>query len=417
MAASRKMIWVTFVFILAIFGHSFSDKPVAVSSSTESATSEIPEVTAAVQKLIDDEKLSGAVVAVVQKDKLIHFKAQGLRDMEHNEPMQTDTLFRIYSMTKPITTVAAMMLWEEGKFKLDDPVYKYIPEFKDLKVYQATKETDSGRAMTVRDLMQHTSGLTYGWGTDAVEKMYGEKNVLDYDQPLSVMIDKLSGIPLLFNPGDKWNYSVSTDVLGYVVQQVSGKPLDVFFQERIFEPLEMNDTAFYVHPDKVDRFAVNYGPDGNGGLKIVDGIKESRFLKNPAMFSGGGGLVSTAPDYVRFCRMLVNKGSLDGQQILKKETVKMMTEHQLPEDMRTTWGTGFGLGFSVLLGTENTEEAIGEYGWSGMASTYFWILPQKNLAVVALSQIIPYSNQLADAIKQPIYDEIGLQKGSLVEAK
>jgi CubicO group peptidase (beta-lactamase class C family) len=245
MAVSRKMIWVTFVFILALCGHSFSDKPVAVSSSTESATSEITEVTAAVQKLIDDEKLSGAVVAVLLKGQMIHYKAQGLRDMEHNEPMQTDTLFRIYSMTKPITTVAAMMLWEEGKFKLDDPVYKYIPEFKDLKVYQATKETDSGRAMTVRDLMQHTSGLTYGWGTDAVEKMYGEKNVLDYDQPLSVMIDKLSGIPLLFNPGDKWNYSVSTDVLGYVVQQVSGKPLDVFFQERIFEPLEMNDTAFY----------------------------------------------------------------------------------------------------------------------------------------------------------------------------
>ncbi|MHC5117274.1 MAG: serine hydrolase domain-containing protein, partial [Planctomycetota bacterium] len=137
-------------------------------SAVDTGVQEIPEVTAAVQKLIDDEKLSGAVVAVVQKDKLIHFKAQGLRDMEHNEPMQTDTLFRIYSMTKPITTVAAMMLWEEGKFKLDDPVYKYIPEFKDLKVYQATKETDSGRAMTVRDLMQHTSGLTYGWGTDAV---------------------------------------------------------------------------------------------------------------------------------------------------------------------------------------------------------------------------------------------------------
>ena len=417
MAASRKMIWVTFVFILALCGHSFSDKPVAVSSSTESATSEITEVTAAVQKLIDDEKLSGAVVAVLLKGQMIHYKAQGLRDMEHNEPMQTDTLFRIYSMTKPITTVAAMMLWEEGKFKLDDPVYKYIPEFKDLKVYQATKETDSGRAMTVRDLMQHTSGLTYGWGTDAVEKMYGEKNVLDYDQPLSVMIDKLSGIPLLFNPGDKWNYSVSTDVLGYVVQQVSGKPLDVFFQERIFEPLEMNDTAFYVHPDKVDRFAVNYGPDGNGGLKIVDGIKESRFLKNPAMLSGGGGLVSTAPDYVRFCRMLVDKGTLDGQQILKKETVEMMSQNQLPEGLRTTWGTGFGLGFSVLLGIENAEEAVGEYGWSGMASTYFWILPQEDLAVVALSQIIPCSNQLADAIKQPIYDEIGLEKSSAVKAK
>jgi CubicO group peptidase (beta-lactamase class C family) len=338
--------------------------------------------------------------------------------MEHNVPMQKDTVFRIYSMTKPITTVAAMILWEEGKFKLDDPVYQYIPEFKGLQVYQATGETVSGRAMTLRDLMRHTSGLTYGWGTDAVEKMYGKKNVLDHNQPLSVMVDKLSGIPLLFNPGEKWNYSVSTDVLGYFVEQVSGKPLDVFFSERIFEPLGMNDTAFYVHPDKTDRFAVNYGPDGNGGLKIVDGIQESRFLKNPAMLSGGGGLVSTAPDYVQFCQMLFNKGTLDGKQILKKETVEMMTQNHLPEGV-WTWdaGTGFGLGFSVLVETEGNQEALGEYGWGGMASTHFWILPQQDLAVVALSQIIPYSNQLADAIKQPIYNEIGLEKSAMVEAK
>jgi CubicO group peptidase (beta-lactamase class C family) len=413
-----KMVLLSFVFVFALYGCGPSDKPSGVSCSIESGTPEIPEVTAAVQTLIDDQKLSGAVVAVLHKDQLIHYKAQGLRDVEHNEPMQKDTVFRIYSMTKPITTVAAMMLWEEGKFKLDDPVHQYIPEFKGLKVYQAVEETDQGRAMTVRDLMRHTSGLTYGWGSDAVEKMYGEKNVLDYNQPLSVMIEKLSDIPLLFNPGDKWNYSVSTDVLGYFVEQVSGKPFDVFLAERIFEPLKMNDTAFYVYPDKADRFAVNYGPDGNGRLKIVDGNRDSRFLKNPAMLSGGGGLVSTAPDYMRFCHMLVNKGTLDGQLILKKETIELMTQNHLPEGI-WTWdvGTGFGLGFSVFVGTEDAKGAIGEYGWGGMASTHFWILPQEDLAVVALSQIIPYSNQLADVIKQPIYDEIGLEKSDLVEAK
>ena len=413
------MLLLTFVFVFALQGSGFSDKPSGACCSIKSATSEIPEVTAAVQKLIDDQKLSGAVVAVLHKGKMIHYKAQGLRDIETDKPMQQDTIFRIYSMSKPITTVAAMILWEEGAFKLDDPVHQYIPQFKDLKVYQATEEADAGRAMTVRDLMRHTSGLTYDWGADAeIEKMYRQKNVLDFDQPLSVMIDKLSGIPLLFNPGDKWNYGVSTDVLGYLVQQVSGKPFDVFLAERIFKPLGMNDTAFYVHSDKTDRFAINYGPDDNGGLKIVDGIQESRFLKNPALLSGGGGLVSTAPDYLQFCRMLVNKGTLDGKQILKKETVELMTQNHLPDGI-WTWdaGTGFGLGFSVFVGTENVKGAVGEYGWGGMASTHFWILPDKDLAVVALSQIVPYTNQLADAIRKPIYDEIGLQKSSVVKAK
>ena len=411
MVVDRKMHLLTFVLAFALYGYGFSDEPSGVSSSVESVTSEIPQVTTAVQKLIDDQKLSGAVVAVLHKDKMIHFKAQGLRDTEADKPMQKDTIFRIYSMSKPITTVAAMILWEEGAFKLDDPVHQYIPHFKDLQVYQATGDAAPGRAMTVRDLMRHTSGLTYDWDTNEIDKIYTQKKVLDNDQPLSVMIDKLSGIPLLFNPGDKWNYGVSTDVLGYLVQQVSGKPFDVFLAERIFKPLGMNDTAFYVHSDKTDRFAINYGPDENGGLKIVDGIQESRFLKNPALISGGGGLVSTAGDYMQFCRMLANKGTLDGKQILKKETVELMTQNHLPEGI-WTWdaGTGFGLGFSVFVGTENVEGAIGEYGWGGMASTHFWILPQEDLAVLALSQIIPYTNQLADAIRKPIYDEIGFKE-------
>ena len=407
----RKILFLTF--ILVFYSCCLSNMSCCIWYADKLATSDIPKITVAVQKLIDNKELSGAVVAVSHKGQMIHFKAQGFRDMEADQPMQQNSIFRIYSMTKPITTVAAMILWEEGAFKLDDPVHQYIPEFKDLQVYQPTGNVAASRAMTIRDLMCHTSGLTYGWGADAVEKMYAEKNVSDRDQPLSVMVGKLSHIPLLFNPGDKWNYGASTDVLGYFVERLSGQPFDVFLAERIFGPLGMNDTGFYVPSDKIDRFTVNCGPDGNGGLKVVDGIQKSPFLKKPTMLSGGGGLVSTAPDYMRFCQMLVNKGTLDGKRILKKRTVELMTRNHLPEDV-WTWdkGTGFGLGFSVHVGTDDndnvTGRAVGEYGWTGVASTYFWILPQEDLAVVALSQILPYSGRLADAIKQPIYKEIGL---------
>lgn len=414
----KLVIKITICVLVMFVTTGCADTSPAAITNVGSCEPVIPEVVEIVQEMIDTKKLSGAVTAVSHKGKIIHFKAQGLRDIKENKPMEKDTIFRIYSMTKSITTVAAMMLWEEGKFKLDDPVHKYIPEFKDLKVYQPTEEElkkdesekKSGagdpRDMTIRDLMRHTSGLTYGEGTSRVEKMYGKKKVLDHNQSLSAMIDKLSEIPLLFDPGTKWNYGVSTDVLGYLVERVSGKPLDVFFKERIFSPLKMNDTAFYVRADKQRRFAVTYGPDDKGGLKVVDGNKDSRFLKNPAMLSGGGGLTSTALDYMRFGQMLANKGTLDGQRMLKNETIELMTKNHLQEgDHAWDEGMGFGLGFSVLV-REDGDPVAGEYGWGGMASTHFWVLPQEELFVVAMSQILPYSGRLEEAIKKPIYNYI-----------
>ncbi len=234
--------------------------------------------------------------------------------------------------------------------------------------------------------------------------MYMSRSVFDWDSSLQDMIDKLSEIPLLHQPGTKWHYSVSTDVLGYIVEKESGHPLDKFFRERIFKPLKMKDTAFRVPAKKVDRFAACYGPDTTGGLKIADEPAKSRYLKKPSMLSGGGGLVSTARDYLRFCQMLLNKGQLDGERLLRSETVEMMTKNQLPDSVKRGKDGGFGLGFSVRL--KDGKFPKGEYGWGGAASTHFWISPKHDLIVIALSQYIPFSGRLENTVKPLVYDSI-----------
>jgi CubicO group peptidase (beta-lactamase class C family) len=341
-------------------------------------------------------------------------------DIKAEKPMKRDTIFRIYSMSKPITSVAAMMLYEERKLRLDDPVSKYIPEFKGLKVVadpdaEEITEVAAKREMSVRDLMRHTSGLTYGiFGNTNVDKLYRKSIQLSgRGATLEDMVKKLAGIPLLYQPGTKWYYSVSTDVLGRVVEVVSGQSLDVFFAEAIFEPLGMEDTAFYVPAEKIGRFATNYSPNMQSGLRPIDTPETTRYAKMPAFLSGGGGLVSTAGDYMRFCLMLLNKGRVGATRLLKAETVEMMTQNQLPEQAFPIGsggraGVGFGLGFSVRV--ERTDAApasrVGEYGWGGMASTHFWISPHDEIAVVALTQRIPYSNQAEQALKPIIYEAI-----------
>ncbi len=357
--------------------------------------------------MVENQKLAGATVIIARKEKVVFFETFGERDQAANDPIKRNTIFRFYSMSKPITSVAIMMLCEQGKLKLDAPVADYIPEFKDLKVYgPGGKLVEPDRAMTVRDLLRHTSGLTYGiFGNTPVDKLYRKANVLDRNAPVREMAKKLGSIPLQYQPGTKWHYGVSTDVLGCLVEVASGKPLDKFFSENIFAPLGMKDTAFYAPSKKAHRFASCYGPDGNGGLKVSDAAATSRFLKKPAMFSGGDGLVSTASDYIRLCQMLLNKGELDGKRLLKTETVEAMTKDQLPPSVTRSGGNeGFGLGFSVKL-KEGTSP-IGEYGWGGAASTHFWISPKDELAVVALSQVMPFSGQLESAVKSAIYDSI-----------
>lgn len=387
---------------LSFAGELLITSPENVGMSSE----KLARTKSSVQALIDDEKIAGASIIVARKGKIVLFETFGMMDQKAKKSMRPDTIFRIYSMTKPITSVAAMMLYEQGKLKLDDPISKYIPEFKGLKVYsESGKHEDQVNQMSVRDLFRHTSGLTYGYfGNTPVDKMYMARSVLRRKSSLQDMINKLSEIPLLHQPGTKWHYSVSTDVLGYLVQKISGQPLDEFFRQKIFEPLDMKDTAFYVPNEKVNRFAVCYGPRQNRGLRIIDDPTKSQYLTQPLLFSGGGGLVSTARDYLRFSQMLLNKGQLDGMRLLRSETVEMMTSNQLPDSVKRGQGEGFGLGFSVRL--KDGRFPQGEYGWGGAASTHFWISPKDELIVIALSQYMPFSSQLQNAVKSIIYDSI-----------
>ena len=393
--------------------------PMAAPESVGLSAEKLQSAKAAMQKLVDDKRIAGGVFAVARRGKVVQFEACGMMDIEAAKPMKRDTIFRFYSMSKPITSVAAMMLYEQGKIVLDDPVSKYIPEFKGLKVVadpdaEAIKEVAANREMIVRDLMRHTSGLTYGiFGNTAVDKLYRKSIQLGGGKTtLKEMTKNLAEIPLLYQPGTKWHYSVSTDVLGRVVEVASDQTLDKFFADRIFEPLGMVDTAFYVPQDKIDRFATNYVPNPRGGLRPSDKPETTRYSRMPTFLSGGGGLVSTASDYMRLCLMLLNKGELEGKRLLKTETVEMMTKNQLPQiaypiGSGDRAGVGFGLGFSVRV--ENNGKSslrIGEYGWGGMASTHFWISPNDEIAVVALTQHIPYSGRAEQALKPIIYEAI-----------
>jgi CubicO group peptidase (beta-lactamase class C family) len=368
--------------------------PTASPEQVGLSADKLAETRAALQKLVEEERIAGGIVVVARRGKVAQFEVCGLMDIEDEKPMKRDTIFRFYSMTKPITSVAAMILFEEGKLKLDDPVLKYIPEFKESKVVtdpdsEQVTTVPADREVTVRDLMRHTSGLTYGiFGNTNVDKLYRRNMVLSGgNTTLEGMTQKLATIPLLYQPGTKWHYSVSTDVLGRVVEVASGQSLDTFFSERIFEPLGMEDTAFYVPAEKIGRFATNYGPNPQGGLRPIDEPETTRYANKPAFLSGGGGLVSTASDHMRFCLMLLNKGKLGDTRLLKGRTIRMMTRNQLPEQAYPIGtggraGVGFGLGFSVRVEPSDKDRAsrVGEYGWGGMASTHFWISPRDKIA-------------------------------------
>jgi len=389
-------------------------KPEEVGMSAEKLSLVVP----AMQKLVDEKKVAGAITIAAKDGKVILFETVGSKNADTNEPMTRDTIVRIYSMPKPITSVAIMMLVEAGKLDLDDPVAKHLPELRDVKVFAGVKDGDlqleeAQRAMTIRDLMRHTSGLTYGvFGDTPVDVRYRAVDLTARSSTLAEMITKLGKLPLLYQPGTRFNYGVSTDVLGRIVEVTSGESFDDFLQARIFVPLDMKDTGFFVPEDKLARFAANHSPRLAGGLRVTDLPATSRYRKDPPMLSGGGGLVSTARDYVRFCQMLLNKGEFAGQRLLREETVVAMTKNQLPDEAYPLNlngprpGVGFGLGFSVV--TEATDYTlsshVGEYGWGGAASTHFWISPNDKLAVVVLTQLMPFSFQMEQGVKPLIYD-------------
>ncbi len=416
----RPTTYRTVCFLAAALGAGAAradDLPRTQPEKAGLAGDKLGRIKTTVQGMVDKKETAGAVVAVARHGKVVELEAVGMRDVENKNEMRTDTIFRIYSMSKPITTVAAMILSEEGRFQLDDPVAKYLPEFKGLRVHAGKDDAtvEAKRDMTVRDLMRHTSGLSYGFGISPVDKLYRESKTLDPNDTLADLVTKLGKLPLAYQPGTRFNYSVSTDVLGRVVEVVSGKPLDEFFQERIFKPLDMKDTGFFVPEEKLERFAANYGPGEKGMLKVIDAPAKSRYRTRPKQLSGGGGLVSTARDYVRFCQMLAAGGELQGKRLLRAETVRQMTTNQLPEEAMPLAmgeakraGVGFGLGFSVRVAKDKSDPAgvVGEYGWGGAASTHFWISPKHDLVVVVLQQYMPYTSRLENALKPLIYEAI-----------
>jgi CubicO group peptidase (beta-lactamase class C family) len=368
------------------------------------------DVDAAVGRLIDGGGLAGAVVAIVHGDTLAHLETYGAMDLASQAPMRADAIFRIYSMTKPITTTAALMLVDEGKLTLDDPVAEHIPVLAGLQVYGPEGNHEPARPMTVRDLMRHTTGFTYGmFGDTPVDALYAEAQPLAAAN-LEEMMNRLAHLPLLCDPGSCWNYGVSTDVLGRVVEVISGQPLDAFFQARIFEPLGMVDSGFWVPEEKLDRVATLY-EHGEEGLKVLEGPLMTDPGTRPGVLSGGGGLYSTAADYVRFLRMIARGGELEGVRLLQAGTVAEMTRNQLPEDLVPIAvtdpmpGTGFGLGFAVRVAESDTAtaSAVGDYGWDGLASTHAWVSPAHDLIVVTLEQTMPFSSATADAVRPAAY--------------
>ncbi|MGH6778367.1 MAG: serine hydrolase domain-containing protein [Bradyrhizobium sp.] len=375
-------------------------------------------------RYIDAGRFPGTQLLVYRRGKVVHSTAQGYADLARKVAVKDDTIFRIYSMTKPITTVAFMMLFEEGRVALDEPVHKYIPEWKNLGVFVAGTAPafltrPPSRPMLIVDLLRHTSGLTYGFQQRSnVDAAYRAMKIGEVEKSgtLETMIADLAKIPLEFSPGEAWNYSVSTDVAGYLIGKISGQPFEQFLKRRILDPLGMSDTGFHVPADKAHRLAACYSADPQGGmtfhaterkdtLTLQDDPATSSFLSPPSLISGGGGLCSTVADYLTFCRALINGGELGGVRLLSPKTLALMTSNHLPggrdlpEMSRSLFseatynGIGFGLGFSVTLDPAKTliPGSPGEYAWGGAATTSFWIDPLEELITIFMTQVLPSS--------------------------
>ncbi|NQU30097.1 MAG: beta-lactamase family protein [Anaerolineae bacterium] len=354
-------------------------------------------------RYLESGKLAGMVTCVTRRGQIVHLENFGYQNLEAKVPMSQDSIFRIYSMTKPIASVALMMLYEESLFSLTDAVSQYIPAFKDAKVWGADGALETPiRPMTVQDLLRHTAGLSYGGHLESespVDKVYDEADLFNPAITNAELIDRIASLPLMYHPGEKWHYSVATDVVGYLVEVLSGKPLGDFMQEKIFDPLGMVDTAFHIDPSKLDRFCTLYGKTSESEFGVLDLPDSSVYLPPVANQSGGSGLVSTLADYLNFAQCILNGGKLNGVRLLGPKTVELMTCNHLPpallpiafEGTEPMLGMGFGLGFGVMLDTAQTGimGSVGDFGWGGYAETYFWIDPQEDLIAILMTQYLP----------------------------
>ncbi len=379
---------------------------------------------------IEPGKITGCQVMVARHGTPAYFRSFGMMDREREKPVTDDTIFRIYSMTKPITSVALMMLFEEGRFQLNDPVSRYIPSWKNHRVWvegegegMVTREPTA--PMTMRHVLSHTAGLTYGallpFDIHPVDKVYQQHNVNRSEgETIETFAEKLSHVPLRYDPGTRWLYSLATDVCGCLVEFISGQKFEDFLEERIFAPLGMKDTAFWVPEEKLPRFAANYERQRDKSLKLIDDPARSKYLASPSFPSGGGGLVSTTHDYARFCDMLRRRGELDGVRILGDRTLSLMTRNHLAggADLgqfamgafsETAYdGVGFGLGFASTLGeVESGTIGAGDYYWGGAASTIFWVDPVEDLYAIFMTQLMPSATfNFRCQLKNIIYSSI-----------
>jgi CubicO group peptidase (beta-lactamase class C family) len=365
------------------------------------SSSRLSRIGTAMQRYVDQRKLAGIVTLVARRGKVVHFEKFGYQDLASGKPMELDTIFRIYSMTKPITSVAFMMLFEQGLVRLTDPVTKFIPEFGKVMVLIGRDGlTDLDREITIQDLLRHTAGLSYGGYEDThdpIDKLYDQVDLTPSDITNEEMVRRIAQLPLAYQPGQAWRYSVATDVVGHLVELISDVSLGEFFEENIFQPLGMEDTTFTVPTEKVDRFATLYGKTDEGPLGLIDVATGGDYF-NTRLESGGAGLVSTASDYLRFAQFVLNRGELDGVRLLGPRTVELMTSNHLPAALMPIAmgeeqmpGFGFGLGFSVMMDValSGWMGSVGLHGWGGWASTHFWVDPQEQVIGILMTQYIP----------------------------
>ncbi len=398
-----------------------AELPLVTPEEVGFSSDRLGEITAFTRRDVDDGKLVGAVTMVARHGKVVHFEAVGNYGLDNDRPMDKDALFRIYSMTKPITTVAMMMLYEEGKFQLGDAVARHLPEFEHQKITRDGELVSPGSPMTIEQLMSHSAGLTYGFMNDhPAESAYRDADIWG-SVDLTEFAGKIANAPLRFEPGTRYHYSVATDILGAMVERLSGLTLEEYFQRRIFSPLGMSDTFFNVPEDKLQRLATNHYWNSEESTISVVPAENNRPPTGVTLFSGGGGLISTAGDYMIFCEMLRNGGSHDGVRILGPKTVQYMTINHLTDEVRNEGadefpashlypGQSFGLGFGVITdpGQSQVISSKGEYSWGGAANTKFWIDPEEDLVAILMTQLLgsPWSDDTRYHMKIATYQAL-----------
>jgi len=416
----NRIISITTTLIITLlwqFALSAAPVDVVPAEDVGMSSERLAVLKAKLHQVLDDERTGGIQVLIARRGKVVMHENLGFANIEEKTPVTDETLFRIYSMTKPVMGVAMMMLYEDGYFSLADPISKHIPEFAGLEVFAGVDGDGNmileapNREPTIHDLLQHTAGFTYGiFGNTPVDKAYLEKQIGSYDESMQEMIDKLADTPLLYQPGQQWVYSMSVDIQGYLIEKWSGMELSEFLQERLFDPLQMDQTMAWVPADKASLLATVYTHNEDHQLAKFDNDLVNDHFRAPGHFSGGGQLISTSDDYWRFSQMLLNGGTFEGHRYLSPRTVKMMRSNRLPEAARASYPRGgFGLNFGIVIDNTATPypASNGEFFWGGLATTHFWIDPEEEMIVIMLTQYLPYDSDFyRDLMHRMVYSAV-----------